>query len=144
MGFSRIADGLPDQLSPGLTLTVALKAMAPHLQLWLPRKSGTGATPWSAPLSSLPEDDVGAWGQLRPPLRCPFKVRTDLAIDPPPSPPEKTPRGCGQFDGSPLSQYVLLQESLAKAEVNSSPGLAGCGQMGPCSVHAPQELYGLP
>lgn len=95
-------------------------------------------------LSSLLEDDKGSWGQPRPPLRRPFKMRTDLTIGQAPCPAEKTPRGCEQLEGSCLSQHMPSEESPAEAQVNSSLGLAGWGQMGPAAVRALQEYYARP
>lgn len=93
-------------------------------------------------LSSLLEDD--AWGQPRPPLRRPFTVRTDLAIDQPPSTAEKTPRGRGPSEGAPPSQRPPSKESPAPAEARRSPGSAGWGQKGHSPPYAPQHLWGPP
>uniref|UniRef100_G1Q8P6 Uncharacterized protein n=1 Tax=Myotis lucifugus TaxID=59463 RepID=G1Q8P6_MYOLU len=94
-------------------------------------------------LSSLLEDDA-AWGQPRPPLRRPFTVRTDLAIDQPPSTAEKTPRGRGPSDGAPPSQRPPPQASPAPAEGHRSPGSAGWGQKGHSPPYSPQQLWGPP
>lgn len=93
------------------------------------------------------KDEDESWGKPRMPLRPPLYVPPDLARGLPEGPKEKK-GSCIPVDISRALKHpygppsAAAKGSLATAEVNSSVGLAGWGQMGQNSINVSQKFPG--
>ncbi|XP_022374328.1 proline-rich protein 32 [Enhydra lutris kenyoni] len=99
--------------------------------------------------SSMPKDDEEAWGHHWVLLRAPVSVLTDLAREQLERPSE-TAGACIPVNSSRAHKHpygpppVVMEESLATTEVNSSEGLAGWRLREQDSINVSQEFSGSP
>ncbi|XP_032185461.1 proline-rich protein 32 [Mustela erminea] len=99
--------------------------------------------------SSMPKEDVEAWGHHRVLLRAPVNVLTDLSREQLELPSE-TAGACIPVDSSRAHKHpygpppVVTEESLATTEVNSSEGLADRRLREQDSINVSQEFSGSP